>query len=110
RYALEDGDIQSHTVHKGKVRGFITESRMAIISQQRGIRTEKHQVQVVIVVVIDPDGSGEAPLGHLQKALLENAFPVLIECGPVFGDDCKVREAIIVEVTGSDEQDSGESV
>ncbi len=42
---------------EGEIRGAVFEAGFALIAHQRGLVAEKDQVEIVVVIVIDPDGA-----------------------------------------------------
>ena len=90
---VEDGEIEGLGVRDGaelegvggvtgserKIGGAVGESSGALIAQQRGRVAEQDEVEIVIVVVIDPDGGLEAALREVGGRELEAALDVAVE-------------------------------
>ena len=43
------------SLYEGEVRGLIAEARRAVVAHQPGILAQQDQIEIVIVIVVDPD-------------------------------------------------------
>ena len=88
--------------HEGEVGGAILEAGLALIAYQGGLIAEKKQVEIVVVIVIDPDRLLEFSLGKRSFEWLEVAFVIAIELGAGRGEDAEVVHTIVIEIAGGD--------
>ena len=93
---------------EGEVRGAVGETGGAFIAQERGGVAEEHEVEVVIVVVIDPGGALEAALRQMGVLANEVAFGVAIEQRAGVGEDAEIHQAVVVEIAGGDGEGADE--
>ena len=63
---------------------------------------EEQQVEIVVVVVVDPDDLPDARGGERHRGLREHPLRVRVERHAGVGDDRQVREAVVVEVPRRD--------
>ena len=91
------------TLHEWKIGRLVAESRRAVVAKQLRIFAEQHQIEIVVVIVVDPDRLLEPSLRQLRLGLSETC-PCLLtySAAPGFGDDAQIRQPVIVEVAGGD--------
>ena len=73
-----------------------------------GVVAEQDQVEIVVVIVIHPDGALEAPLREIRRVRGEAAFGIVIEERAGLGENAKVHEPIVVEVARGDGDHAGQ--
>ena len=78
------------------------------IAHQDGVLAEQDQVEIVVVVVVDPDGAFEAALRERGVDGSEAAFRVAIELRTGLGEDAEVHEAVVIEIARGDGDHAGD--
>ena len=87
---------------KGKYFRFIAESGGAVVAQQNGLVAEEEEIEIVVMIEIEPDGFGVVAIGDGYGRLFEPAFAIDPEFGAGFGDYGEVGQAVVIEIAGRD--------
>ena len=88
----------------------VGESGGALVANERGLLPQQQQVEIAIVVVIDPQSFFILSCRQLRGMLLENAVAIVIERRAGICEHTKVGQAIVVEVSGRDGLDVFQSI
>ena len=67
------------TLHERKIRRLVAEASFPVVAHKDQALAEQHQIEIAVVVVIDPYCLFIRPLRQYHRALLENALAVVIE-------------------------------
>jgi len=87
---------------EGEVCGAVGEAGFALIADQCGTVAEQDEIEIVVVIVIEPDGSVEAVLGEIGFEGFETASDIAVEERAGFGEDAEVHETVVIEIAGCD--------
>ena len=90
---------------EGKFRGLIAETGLAIVGDQRGMIAQQQQVEVAIVVVIDPKRLLVWTGRKFRGIFLKDPLAIVIQRGARAGQYAKVRQAIVIEISRRDTPD-----
>ena len=82
-----------------------TESGFAVIAHHRGMFAEQQQVEIAVVVIIDPNGFLKTPGRQFRRIFLENPVPIAIERRSGICQHAQVRQAVVVEITRGNRPD-----
>ena len=93
------------SLYEGEVRGLIAEARRAVVAHQPGILAQQDQIEIVIVIVVDPDRLLIMAGGQLGGMLLKLSLLVDVHRRAGFGENAQIRQAIVVEIAGGDGDD-----
>ena len=86
--------------NKRKRFGFIAESRRSVVAQQDRLFAQQKKIQIVIVIVIDPNRFGIVPVSDRNRGLLELTLAIDPQFRTRFRDDGQVRQTVIIKVRG----------
>ena len=85
-------------LHKRKILGPIGPSRRSLIAQQHGLRPQQDEIEIVIVIVVDPYGGFEAPGGKFRRLPDEFAARVSIQHRTGRRQHAEIHVTVVVEV------------
>src|SRR5579885_905304 len=91
---------------KWKRSRFIAESCCAVIAHQYRFRSEKKQIEIVIMVVIEPDGAFVGAAGERDGGFRKYAALIDVERRSRLRNHGKIRQAVIIKIAGSNGNNS----
>src|SRR4030095_12083318 len=90
------------TFDEGKVGTSVNEVVLARVLKQDGRFAEEKKVDIVVVIVIQPDRLRIRAAREGRRVRLEFTFRIHKQCCPRTCEDTKINDPIVVKVTWSD--------
>ena len=74
------------TLYERKIRCLVAEAGWPVIAREDRFRAQKQEIEIAVVVVVDPNGLFVGASYQLRRALLKNSLVVVVE------QDAAIRE------------------
>src|SRR5215471_4432970 len=97
-------------MNKRKPSSLVAEPRRAVVAHQTRAFAEQNQIEIVVMIVIEPDRPGITPRWQRHRAFLEAAFLILIERSAISRNYREVSQAIIIKIPHRHPSDSREGI
>src|SRR5260221_6756929 len=94
----EQGRGRGMTLNERKLSRLVGETSCALVANESGFLPQQQQIEIAIVVVIEPHRLFIGSSGQLRRMLLENAAAIVIERRAGIGQHTKIRQSIVVEI------------
>src|ERR1700752_2285199 len=98
RNGIKKRGIQHSRLNKWKGLRFVAESRCTVIAEENRFLAKEEKVQIVVVIVIEPNRFCVATLRNRDRRFFKLALAIDPKLGTRFGNDRQVRQSIVVKV------------
>src|SRR5579872_3871977 len=93
-----------------KISGAVRESSRTLIAHEGRFFSEQDEIEIVIVIVVDPNGPIEPALRKARLITLESPFYIPVEQRAGLRQNAQIHQAIVVEVALSHIEDARQLV